>query len=379
MSVQVDVRDVAEVDGAAGWSVLARDHLYSDLPWLRATATDPTGTVGCALARDTAPLAALPFAQVTREGNAFYRWPDLLAARGLHAAGQRLQLGPRRGYRTAVLTAPDADGARLDDAVAALVTTLARTAHDAGLDGLVAPYADTATAVRLRTVVPDALVVHVATDAWVPLVGTGVEDHLERLGGHRRRRLRPEVAAAERLAADVERRPLADVVDEVAPLLARTQERYGHPAPVGPLTASLRAQAAATGDRAEALVLRRDGRAVGFVSFYAQGDTLYLRALGVDHEATAGEPAYFALAFHWPVRLAYERGLRAVHLGIESAEAKVLRGARLRPLWLVDLVPASARQRSAAVRHGERVLSELEASRVLGHAVDRADWVPALG
>ncbi len=41
--------------------------------------------------------------------------------------------------------------------------------------------------------------------------------------------------------------------------------------------------------------------------------------------------------YYLPVRIAAEAGARWIHAGVEAAEAKALRGAQLRPLWMLDL------------------------------------------
>ena len=78
----------------------------------------------------------------------------------------------------------------------------------------------------------------------------------------------------------------------------------------------------------------------------------------------APPPVYYA-----PVRMAAELGLRWVHPGIESPDAKALRGAQLRPLWLLDLSEDSVlltatqattfRPDSLSARHPQLVVLDL--------------------
>jgi uncharacterized protein len=42
---------------------------------------------------------------------------------------------------------------------------------------------------------------------------------------------------------------------------------------------------------------------------------------------------------HAPLRYCYQHGIRRLHLGTESYEAKCRRGARPRPLWAVTSLP----------------------------------------
>jgi predicted N-acyltransferase len=320
---------------------------------------------------------AVPVADVANESNALYRFRDLAEARGLSPQeGSRLLLGPRRGYRTEILTNPDAAEPRVDGAMEALVARLGEEAAARGLDGVMALYADTTTADRLRRAAPAAPVLHLADDAWIDLPGTGFDDYLAALGRHRRQRVAREIRTFETQGADVSRHRLSDVAHDVAPLLAANQARHGHPADVATIARSLARQGELFGDRAEALVLALEGRAVGFVAFYTHGDTIFLRATGTDAEALPGALAYLNLAYYLPAQLAYVRGIRRLHVGIEASETKALRGARLHPAWLVDLADDPVVTAQAAEQHNARELADREASPILSKTLARDEWAP---
>jgi hypothetical protein len=76
--------------------------------------------------------------------------------------------------------------------------------------------------------------------------------------------------------------------------------------------------------------------------------------------------------------LAPQIGVRRIHAGIKTVEAKALRGAQLRPLWLVDLAEDSplARERDAVRAHNaagyERLRSDARTRAALG---GEAEWM----
>jgi len=91
--------------------------------------------------------------------------------------------------------------------------------------------------------------------------------------------------------------------------------------------------------------------------FYVHGDTLHVRAVGLDYERLVDAAEYFNLVYYETVRIAVERGVRWLHPGIESADTKALRGARLRPLWLLDLA-----EDSVLLGHAARIRNRNAAS-----------------
>ncbi|MGN9762033.1 hypothetical protein [Streptomyces sp. SD31] len=70
----------------------------------------------------------------------------------------------------------------------------------------------------------------------------------------------------------------------------------------------------------------------GFCLYYHQGDTTWLRAVGIDPERPAPF-AYFALTNYAPIEDAYRHGSIALHAGMKAIEAKRLRGARVSGLY----------------------------------------------
>jgi uncharacterized protein len=127
-----------------------------------------------------------------------------------------------------------------------------------------------------------------------------------------------------------------------------------------------------------AVCSRRGGHPVGFCIYFVWGDTVFLRWCGFDYKRLIGGAAeYFNLLYYDQIKLAAERGVRWIHAGIKSPEAKARRGAALRPLWLVDLAEDSViAQVSDQVRqHNMRGYQRLvEDGQTAAALVDRDSW-----
>ncbi|MCX3061849.1 GNAT family N-acetyltransferase [Streptomyces beihaiensis] len=349
------------------WEPLAADRLYSCADWLRFCATDIGGRTATGTVRTGDGAVAVT--AVVEENNSFYQWHTQLTARGLPSPDPvGLMVGQRRGYRTSLLTRHGVDVDRaapgLLDAVRELATRLPGSVLPSGTAGAgaaanrptpcVAGFLSTEDALALRAAGGvDAVPVLLTTDAWVSVPEGGWEAWLRTLPSKGRRdSVKQEVKAFAAAGYEITRVPLADSFTAAAGLLAATQKRYGHPYDIDVLTESFRRQATAMGPKAEVLFCARPGEEpVGFSLFYVHGDTLYVRAVGFDYERLLrGAAEYFNLVYYASVRIAADAGLRWIHPGIESPDAKALRGARLRPLWLLDLS-----EDSVLAGHGERV------------------------
>jgi hypothetical protein len=339
------------------WERLAAGRLYSSRGWLALCAGDPGGTAGAVTAeRPDGLLAALPVTAITSEGNPFYRWWTALTGAGLPApAPVGLLAGQRRGYQTQLLVE---HGERLGPAGRARVAAglldrlagLPASAAKAGLLGdrpparppCVAMFLDTADVVALRAAGVATLPVLLNADAWIPVPAGGWDAWLASLPSGRRANLaRREIRRFERAGYTLRETSLLDSHPVAARLLATTERRYGRTTTAAAHEASLRRQATELGSAARVVLCLRGDRPVGYVCYYHWGDTIYLRSAGFDYGGLAGAAEYFNLVYYQPIRTAGAVGARWVHAGIEATDAKALRGARLSPLWLLDLSVAS--------------------------------------
>ncbi|MGO4418454.1 GNAT family N-acetyltransferase, partial [Streptomyces sp. MCAF7] len=146
---------------------------------------------------------------------------------------------------------------------------------------------------------------------------------------------------------------------------------------VAPMADSLRKQGELASSRAEVVLCSRPGEPpVGFCLYYRWGDTVYLRGLGLDHDRLVSAAEYFNLTYYMAARLP---GVRRLHAGTETAEGKALRGATLRPLWLLDLSEDSplAGYDEEIREHNRALLARLrDSSPAVSDALEYELWEP---
>ncbi|HET6208892.1 MAG TPA: hypothetical protein VFD94_00840 [Jatrophihabitans sp.] len=318
------------------WDELAGDRFYSSAFWLRLCALEGGGASGAVhVELADGGLAAVPVIAVGEQPHPNCRWGDRLAARGLPSPSpQGLLVGQRRGYLAHLLADPAADPAQVADALLTAVRT-AETAEPEA-DARVALFLTTPDVLALRAAGVRSSPVLLAADAWIEIGDGGWDGWLDSLGSsHRARRIRSEVRRFERAGYRVWQLPLAEAYAEVARLTVQTEHRYGKPADQGRYAEAFRLQGEFAGPRAQVLLCGYDdGPAVGCCLYYRAGDTIYLRAVGFDYGRLRSAAEYFNLTYYLPARLP---GVRWLHAGISTPDGKALRGAQLRPLWLLDL------------------------------------------
>ncbi|GAA0393523.1 hypothetical protein GCM10009530_51140 [Microbispora corallina] len=374
---------------AATWDALARDHFYSSADWLRFCAGDRGVTTGgLHLEVPGAGTAGVPVTAVRSIGNPFYQWHRILDEAGLPSPGlSGLLVGAHRGYQTNLLASPGLSREQAAKEVLAALEDLAGGLAAQGLAGadgvpVVAMFLSTPDVVALRAAGVQAMPVALQPDAWIPLPEDGGWDAwLRSLPSSRRAGI---VRRDRRVFLDVGYEVVHTTLGECGPraarLLACTERRYGHDADVGDLTESIRIQSEALGAAARVLLLRRPGEEpVGYCLYYIWGDTLYLRAAGFDYDRLAGAAEYFNLVYYIPLLIACENGVRRLHAGIEAAEAKVLRGAELRPLWMLDLSRDSVldgRDDDVRAYNAAVVARWSESSPAVAKALVRDLWEP---
>jgi hypothetical protein len=367
------------------WDSLAENKLYSSRDWLRFCNIDPGGSTRTgAVHTNGGPdrVAAVSVTAMAGEPNSFYQWHTQLSRRGLPApAPAGLLVGQRRGYQSHLLTQR---GVSAEEAAPGLLDRLWRLRREvAGTDMLrsvtrgpvpcVASFLGTGDVIALRAAGAGASPVLLTTDAWIPVAAGGWTEWLQTLPSKGRRdSVKQEVKAFAAAGYELTRSPLLECYRDAAELLAGTQKRYGHAYDIDQLAESFRLQAVAMGLAAHVLFCAvPDEPPVGFCLYYIFGDTLFVRAVGFDYPRLKGAAEYFNLVYYASVRIAAEHGLRWVHPGIESPDAKALRGARLRPLWLLDLA-----EDSVLLGHADEIrahnAAEVRRLREMSPAVSKA-------
>lgn len=370
----------------ADWDELAGERFYSSALWLRLCALASGGTSGAV----HTPLpgggrAAVPVAAINDETNPNGRWDERLARCGLPSPSPRgILVGQRRGYLAHLLHTPGSDPAQAASSLLAAVRAVRLPQQDdpraAAGDppACMAMYLTTPDVLALRAAGVQTMPVALATDAWIEIPPEGWEAWMHSLGSpHRVSRLRRDIRKFERAGYKVEHRTLDETYADVARLLSFTVRRHGRTADEAAMARSFRQQGELAGPRAEVLLCSKDGRPpVGFCLFYRHGDTVFLRAVGFDYDNLNSGAEYFNLTFYIPAALP---GVKYLHAGTTSAEAKALRGAELRPLWLLDLSQDSVLvgRDSDIRRYNKKFTAELrDSSPVVAQALDDAAWDP---
>ncbi|MEW1699261.1 MULTISPECIES: GNAT family N-acetyltransferase [unclassified Streptomyces] len=121
-------------------------------------------------------------------------------------------------------------------------------------------------------------------------------------------------------------------LERYAPLVVQVQARHGEElGEEGAVRYLLRCLSVGGADVVVTEVLDGRDRLAAFALGIVHGRTLHMRVFGCDYAAGhGGAGEYFEATVYGPLRLALDRGLDAVHLGVTSYRAKSLRGAELR-------------------------------------------------
>uniref|UniRef100_A0AAU2VKQ2 GNAT family N-acetyltransferase n=1 Tax=Streptomyces sp. NBC_00008 TaxID=2903610 RepID=A0AAU2VKQ2_9ACTN len=356
---------------AGEWDRLAGEKFYSTSAWLRFCSAE-AGTDGRAVTATSArgPVCGVPVRELTGLPEwSRYRWNQRLSEAELPLLPDSgLLVGPPEGFQTHFLTAPGANGAAAESMRSLVALLRAEAARppdgDTSKDvrGCTAMYVTTEGAAAAREAGVTAEPVLLDADAWIPVPAGGWEPWLDSLPSKRRRNVRHEDRAFRAAGYRIEHLPLSACVEKLGKAAASTLWKYGHQTTPETELISLRRVAEILGDLASVAVCwLEEGDPLGFCIYYQWGDTVYLRWAGFDYERLAGSAEYFNLLYYSQIQRSPETGIRWIHAGATAQAAKALRGAELRPLWMLDLGADSPHERGAdQVReHNARMRKEL--------------------
>jgi hypothetical protein len=363
------------------WDRLAGRHFYSTSAWLGFCAAEYGGSAGAVVSyRDGDPACAVPVAESTDPpALPGYRWNDLLTRHGLPLLPPTgLLVGPREGYQTHFLGPA---GGPSSTAVADVLDEV-RQLHAAGGDpagrACVAMYLSSADVLAARRAGVTAPPVLLEADAWIEVPAGGLPAWLDRLPSKGRRdNVRYEMRRFRDAGYTVAHMALAECYEQlVVPALA-TLTKHGQPSRPEEELRALHSHVASMGSAARVAVCSLgEGDPLGFCLYYVWGDTIFLRWIGFDYDRLVGAAEYFNLVYYGQIELAATLGVRWIHAGITAPEAKALRGAELRPLWMLDLAEDSplARASGDVRQHNARSYERLAGDRRTAGALDRDAW-----
>jgi hypothetical protein len=356
------------------WDELTGRDFYSSANWLDFCATEHGGLVDAVVVagNGTSAEVAVPlYSEADLTGSPF-DWNAQLSTRSLPTlATSGLLVGPREGYQTRILRSTPQP---TPGAVTRLLTELrARAAEKA----CVAMYLHTEDVRLFHAAGVPAPAVLLESDAWLPVPDGGFDAWLAALSGKRRNSVRKEIAAFTSAGYRIQHLPLRECSTTIAPLAVSTESKYGHDYNAAEDLATFRNHEQCLGDAAMVALCTLDDVPVGFCLYYVWQDTIFLRWAGFDYSRLRNAYEYFNLLYYEQLRWAAEREIRWIHAGMMATRAKVMRGAVLRPLWLLDLAATSplVDAEQAVHEHNTAFLDELLADNTLARSIaDRAEW-----
>ncbi|MFK4066839.1 GNAT family N-acetyltransferase [Streptomyces sp. NPDC029674] len=168
-------------------------------------------------------------------------------------------------------------------------------------------------------------------DAVHELSADDWEQYVAGLSSRRRRGLRKEVTAYENSGfRTVATTGLEALDDTVTALQVAHRAKYGLPGGHERVRRDFDALREEIGESCVVLGAVHEDRMLGFALYLRAGDALFLRTVGFAPEASG---CYLALTYHETTRWALENGIRRIHYGLATYEAKFQRGCALRPRW----------------------------------------------
>lgn len=356
------------------WDELVGRNFYSSASWLDFCATEHDAVVEGVVAagNGTAAEVAVPVFSEADLAGSRYDWNDQLASRSLPAlADGGILVGPCEGYQTHVLRATPRP------APGAVARLLAELRERAAENACVAMYLNTEDVRLFRAAGVSAPAVLLECDAWLPVPDGGFDAWLAALRKKRRHYVRKEIAAFTSAGYRIQHLPLRECSTAIAPLAISTEAKYGFVATLDEDIATFQNHERCLGDAAMVALCLLDDAPVGFCLYYVWRDTIFIRWVGFDYPRLRDAYEYFNLLYYEQLRWAAERGIRWIHAGLKATEAKVLRGAVIRPLWLLDLSASSplVDAERAVHDHNAAFLDEVLTDSVLAGAIaDRAEW-----
>lgn len=362
------------------WDRLAGRYFYSTSSWLDLCVAEYEAPSDAAVAHGPAgePVCAAPVTELARlrlQTWSRYRWNDVLGTFELPLLpANGLLVGAPEGFQTHVIGPAEQ---RTPSVIGRLVDELRRL-RTSTEDACVAMYVSTADALAFQRAGVTAPPVLLDVDAWIEVPAGGWPEWLHSRPKHRRDKVRQEVRKFERAGYQVRHLDLADCYEQLAWPAAATLVKYGYEADPAVELISLGRHVRCLGETAKVIVCSLDdGDPLGFCIYYVWDDTIYIRWAGFDYDRLAGAAEYFNLLFYEQIKQAAELGVRWIHAGVAATEAKVHRGARLFPLWLVDLSENSVLEREAEQvrQHNKRRYEEFATDHKIAAAlVDDAAW-----
>jgi uncharacterized protein len=339
----VEVVDaLADVDKGE-WDALASDHaVFASYDWLRFVESYYPFDASYVLARDKASrlIGSMPLYLSHGEGSTLYH--PLLAC-GRPAMGPRadeyewlpaLICGNAAGYSNELLVCADLDVAQRATVINTLVSAIDRHAAEVGARTQLYPFLTTAAAKELAQLLGtagEAQLIDANAEIAISRDWRMLDDYLDCLSVKRRKSARRELRSVADMGLTFRQGSLSEWASRIGPLLADVQQRYGGSETAESETKYLESQAEYLEQSSVVQLAFDRDRLVGFSHSLKWGSELSCRSVGCDPAYRSG--LYFVLGFYAGIERAIEFGCDTYGLGAGAYSGKVLRGARLAPLW----------------------------------------------
>lgn len=174
--------------------------------------------------------------------------------------------------------------------------------------------------------------VSVGADCHLPVTWDSFDGYLRDFSAKRRWSIQREVRAFTEAGVTVERHGAEALDRELAGLELQWRQKYGRKADLEATVADYRELREHIGDAMTVFVARRQGQALGFVTFLQDGPVWWARFPGFDYSAGPDIYLYFNLLFYHPIQVAIREGISSISYSMGSYETKCSRGCSPRHL-----------------------------------------------
>lgn len=249
-----------------------------------------------------------------------------------------LRVGTRTGYHNEILLAEAGPGgtAETSDRLADLILGTAEFAAVRGHEALLFDFLTT-DSLRLIAGLFKVRAQLRSAEAIVRNDEGTFESYRKSLG-RKFRTCEQEMRRFESSGLRMETARLSRCIDEIAPLIGQTMDRYDASLHLSDIRGYLNEQARCLdGQSVVFRCIDEADQLIGGSVCFAWRDTFYGRVAGFDYTRTRNAFEYFNACYYGPIRHMERNGLTTLHLGLSALEAKVRRGATLHPVWAAVL------------------------------------------
>lgn len=177
---------------------------------------------------------------------------------------------------------------------------------------------------------------------------------------------------------------LADVIDQVAPLVASRGSRFGAAHNLAESRHLLETQISVLGGKMRCFCAWRNGKLTAVTNTIEDVNQLYARSFGQADEidSISRNFDYFNVGYYEPIKYSIKKGIHTLWVGPHAFEAKVRRGMSLIPTWSVliasDWPDLDSKSRCQAINDTSRIYWSNWLNRTTGTELGGDWYIPQL-